>query len=287
MDNNIKWKNYISCKKLVFQFKDEVEQRIQEVLEDSWCFPFPRKTVIYNYYLKFFWWFLDKYLDFYNCFEDKEEWGKSKIELKKSLCSLKQALKVSKQEEKITWDEYSFFASFFNRTRRIFNKNIDFLVLDFSPRLFQNDLLYTYNRFENPNIFYPDKDFIKKIDFQRFMFKIFLLYEFYAKWNKWTFLRFKLDSDKFNNIVKDIRHLKWTEELIVKYYSFDLIKDYENKKLFTIEPFSYYVCYLKEIWKKFNYTDEDYSQIVEKFDLFYKKKITNYELFEALYNILI
>ena len=37
---------------------------------------------------------------------------------------------------------------------------------------------------------------------------------------------------------------------------------------------------------KHNYTDEDYSQIVEKFRLFYKKEITNYELFETLYDIL-
>jgi len=277
----------ILCKNLFFKSKEEVTWKILKVLESKNFFT--AKPTIFNFYLRYFWWFLNKYeKDFYDCFKNKEAWKKSKLEIKKSLCSLKQTLKLSKQENKITSMEYSFFVSFFNRTRKIFNKNVTFLVVDMFPFIFDDDLLYTYNRFENPDYFYTSsqQERERKIDFQRFMFKVFLLYEFYSEWNKGTFLRFKLNPTRFEEVVEKMQKIDNTKQLL-KLYSDNLIKDYENKNIIVIEPFTYYVAYLKEIGRKFNYNDEDYNKLTEQFDLFYKKKITNYDLFETLYDILI
>jgi len=267
--------------------------------------------------------FSDKLENLYlvNRNEFSKEWIEKKISLAKQSLSIYKFgndLVLNKENNRLYFFYLDLIMSKLKHS--IFTETPKSEKLDIFPFIFKEDIYYTAKRlYEIKN--YKDFD----IDFQRLVFKLFLMYDFIFYKENGVFTRFKLNKTLFYK-VKNVFKFKnngfrMFGSNLIKNYLNDTLNFYgkrttnpykefveaaQNKQVFPIEPLSYYLAYkiwkfskmirstleFKDLKERENYKIEFYKKIhdyisysLDNIQQFYGKKINNLQYFSNMAKI--
>jgi len=286
-----------------------------------------KKKSISDLYLNYFLKYSKKLEDLYliNNDEYSKEWIDKKVLLSKQALSLYKfgneliLNKFKNNLENVRLKSFYLDLIISKLKHSIFTETPKTELLDTYSILYKEDIAFTAQRLKT----YNGNDKMFYIEFQRFIFKTFLMYDFIYYNNHGIFTRFKLDEKLFNSN-RDIFSFNCSTFRdfggdIIKKYLINTLKYYninsnnpyktlvelaKKDKIYTLEPFSYYLAY--KIWKfsrmirntleflnqeehkkhkdNFHIKIKDYMQKnLEVIDDFYNNKINNLKLFELFY----